>query len=151
MVPLAGWEGGATVNTPAIPGDKDWSTRRYLDILAVVGLVASVANGAAFALVLRQRWFWEFFNSWEAPVLFTCLSIALVVACGWMVDNVEGLYRIAAAAGAVVSAITSVVLMILAAIGLMLLAARFVLENMDRKPRRSYPNRNRGRRRKRYR
>ena len=136
------------MNTPATPDVKDWTARRYLDILAVGGLAASVANGVTFALVLRQRWFWEFFSSWEAPVLFTSLSMALVVACGWMVDNVEGLYRIAAVAGAVVAAITSVVLMILAAIGLMLLAARFVLENMDGKPRRSYPNRNRGRRRR---
>lgn len=151
MVPLAGWEGGATVNTPATPGDKDWSARRHLDILAVVGLFASVANGLVFVLVLRQRWFWEFFGSWEAPVFFISVSVVLVVACGWMVGNVEGPYRIAAAAGAVVSAITSLVLVILAAIGLLLLAARFVLENMDTKPRRSYPNRNRRRRRKRYR
>ena len=132
-------------------GDKDWSALRCLDILAFAGLLASAANGVAFALVLRDRWFWEFFNSWEVPVFFMCFSVALVVACGWMVDNVEGLYRIAAVAGAIVSAITSVVLVILAAIGMLLLAVRFVVENMDMKPRRSYPNRSRRRRRGRYR
>ena len=137
------------MNTPATPGVKDWSARRYLDILAVGGLVASVVNGAVFASVLRQRWFLDFYNSWEAPVLFTSVSIALVMACGWMVDNVEGLYRIAAVAGVVVSAITSVVLVVLAAIGLLLLVARFVLENMDMKPKRSYPSRSRRRRRRR--
>ena len=131
--------------------DKDWSALRCLDILAVAGLLASAANGVAFALVLRDRWFWEFFNSWEVPVFFICFSVALVVACGWMVDNVEGSYRIAAVAGAIVSAITSVVLVILAAIGLLLLAARLVVENMDMKPRRSYPNRSRRRGRGRYR
>lgn len=105
--------------------------RRPLDILAVAGLAIAVANGVAFGLVLRARWFWSFFDTWEAPVYFLCSGLALGGACWWVSTNVEGLYKGAANSGVVVSAVTSIIVVILAAIALLLLAARFIFENIE--------------------
>ena len=120
--------------------------QRPLDILAVVGLVIAVANGVAFGLVLRARWFWKFFDSWEVPVFFTCFSLALCVACWWVSERVNGLHEAAAIAALVISAITSMVIIVLALVALIVMAALFLLENAGGKPRRSYTGRRSGRR-----
>lgn len=122
--------------------------RQRLEILAVVGLLASVTNGVAFGMVLHARWFWEFFGSWRVPVFFMSSSLVLVGACWWLSNCVQGPYEIVATIGSILAAVTSIVIVALAVIALLLLAARFVFENADVKPRRSFPRRGRKRRRR---
>ena len=112
--------------------------RRHLDTLAVAGLVVAVANGVAFGLVLRARWFWRFFDSWEVPVFFMCSGLALGAACWWMSERVEGPYLGIAIAGVVVAAITSMVIFVLALVALVVMLVLFILENLDGKPKQSY-------------
>lgn len=88
--------------------------RQRIEILAVAGLAAAIGNGVALGLVLRARWFLEFFSSWEVPVAVLCISFVLVGLCFWISTRAEGIYEGLAIAGVAVSAMTSVVLIVLA-------------------------------------
>ena len=99
-------------------------------ILAVVGLVAAIGNGVALAFVLRALRFSEFFSSWELPVFFVCLSLALGGLCYWISTRAEGTDKVLAIAGVAVSAIPLVVgIAVLALLALALLGI-FVLVRM---------------------
>ena len=125
--------------------------RRLLDIMAVAGFVVAAANGVAFGLVLHARWFWGFFSSWEVPVFFMSFSIVLGAACWWISDRVSGLYQIVAIAGIAICVVTSIAVVVLAIMALLLVVARFVFENADMRPKKSYSQRYRKRpRRGRY-
>ena len=166
MDPLADAEGGIAVDAPATrppvdaaatsppaieeSNDMQRAVRQRLEISAVVGLAASTANSVAFGLVLHARWFWDFFGSWEVPVFFMCSSLALVGTCFWISNRVQGPYKIVAAIGSILAAITPVVIVVLAAIALLLLAARHAFENADMKPRRTPRGRSRKKSRRRH-
>ena len=117
-------------------------------ILAVVGLVAAIGNGVALALVLRALRFSEFFSSWELPVFFVCLSLALGGLCYWISTRAEGTDEVLAIAGVAVSAIPlAVVVVVLALLALALLGI-LSLAGTGSGHRRSSHGRSRGGRRR---
>ena len=66
-----------------------------------------------FGVSPSRALFLEFFSSWEVPVAFLCISFVLVGLCFWISTRAEGIYEGLAIAGVAVSAMTSVVLIVL--------------------------------------
>ena len=104
--------------------------RRLAKILAAVGPAAALATLVAYILVFRAHGLWGFFNSVGRVVLFLCLCAISGGACWWASTRTERVYQGLAIAGVVVSVITFVLMLIPALVILVVLAARFVFENL---------------------
>ena len=109
--------------------------QRRFELLSVVGLTAAVGNGVALGLMLRSRWFMEFFGSWELPVTFLSVGVACGGLCLGMSYLTEGIYRGLAIAGIWVAIVASGVLVVLIIVALLILLIGWVLgtERVQRK------------------
>ena len=108
-----------------------------LRILAVVGLFAAIANGAALGLVLSALGVSEFFSSWALPAFFVCSSLTVGAMCYWISTRAEGTDRGLAITGAAAAALplaaglvtVAVLLVVMVVTVLLLLLALTVLRS----------------------
>ena len=125
-----------------------------LRILAVVGLFAAIANGAALGLVLSALGVSEFFSSSALPVFFGCSSLAVSAMCYWVSTRAEGTDRGLAIAGVAAAAIPLVAVLVVVAVValtvfLMIQATSILRDTQDGSRRSSHGRSRRGRSRNR--